>query len=252
MKSNIDRIRSLLSHLWVVVLVFLAWQVYVEMAGFNAIVLPTPVAVFRSIMTDHELYLDNTLRTLWVSIAGLLLGSLIGAALGIAGWLSALASGLVSVSSIVVRSVPIVVFVPILATMMGYTVNMVVVMVALMSFFPSFVMVSSGLASLPAAANDVSQVYGATAWRKLKYVALPAALPNLFASIRLSASRAILAAMVAEFLTGIPGLGNLFLLARADLNSEIALGAAMVAAIAALVIYYIADGLEAAVNRRLT
>jgi NitT/TauT family transport system permease protein len=148
--------------------------------------------------------------------------------------------------------VPIVVFVPILATMIGYTTTMVVTLVALMSFFPSFVMVSSGLSSLPAAAQDVSAVYGASKWRKLIHIALPASLPNLFASIRLSASRAILATMVAEFLTGIDGLGTLFLLARADLQSEIALGAALIGAAVAVVMYYIADMLEAVVNRRLT
>ena len=241
------RIRNFLSHTWLVIAIFLAWDVYVRTAGFNAIVLPSPGSVFTSIVTDHKLYLLNALKTLWVSVLGLMLGTLLGTAFGIFGWLSAIASGMVSVSSIVVRSVPIVVFVPILATLMGYNTGMVIVLVALMSFFPAFVMVSSGLASLSAAANDVSAVYGASKLRKLRYVALPAAMPNLFASVRLSASRAILAAMVAEFLTGIQGLGSLFLLARADLNSEIALGAAMVAAIAALLLYYLAEWLERSV-----
>lgn len=241
-----------LSHLWVLALVLVAWDLYVLANDFNQIVLPSPWIVFVSIGANLDLYAHETAKTLWVSIVGLMAGSLIGSAAAVLGWTSGIAAGLVSACAIVVRSVPIIVFVPILATLMGYTTAMVVTMVALMSFFPSFVMVSSGLTSLSRAAHDVSQVYGATTWRKLLHFALPASLPNLFSSIRLSASRAILATMVAEFLTGIDGLGNLFVQARADMNSEIAFGAALVAAMAALLMYYAAQMLETAINRRLT
>ena len=65
-------------------------------------------------------------------------------------------------------------------------------------------------------------------------------------------SRAILAGMVAEFLTGIDGLGKLFLMARADLKSEQALGAAVIAAIASLILFYLAGLAEKLVNKRLT
>lgn len=250
--SIIKASRNVVSHIWALVGLFVVWELYVVIQDFNAIVLPSPLSVFASILFEFHIYAGKAWTTLWVSVVGLLLGSLIGATFAILGWVSAVASGLVSFSAIMVRSVPIVVFVPILATMMGYTLTMVITMVALMSFFPTFVMVSSGLSSLPMAAHDVAQVYGATKLRKLVYIALPASLPNLLASIRLSASRAILAAMVAEFLTGIDGLGMLFLLARADLQSEVALGAALIAAAAALILYFVADRLESVVNRRLT
>jgi NitT/TauT family transport system permease protein len=49
--------------------------------------------------------------------------------------------------------------------------------------------VSSGLNGLPLAASDLARVFGASRWRKLVLIALPAALPKLFTSIRLSASR---------------------------------------------------------------
>lgn len=243
---------SVVSHMWGVVLLFVAWEVYVKAAGFNAIVLPSPIDVLLSLYHDFERYLAPTWATLWVSIVGLLVGSICGGAFAILAWSSALASGLVSISALMIRSVPIVVFVPILATMMGYTTTMVISMVALMSFFPSFVMVSSGLTSLPKTADDVARVYGAGAGRKLWYMALPAALPNWLASLRLAASRAILATMVAEFLTGINGLGMLFLLARADLQSEIALGASLIAAGASMTLYFFFGRMERWVNERVS
>jgi NitT/TauT family transport system permease protein len=252
MRRIMFTIRKTISHTWAVIAVFLVWEIFVRVQGFNQIVLPSPAIVFASLVQDSDLYVAATLKTLWVALAGLLIGATIGGIAAIIGWLSAFASGFVSASAIVVRSVPFVVFVPVLATIMGYTNNMVITIVALMSFFPSFVLVSSGLTSLPSAASDVSRVYGATPLRKLIYLALPAAASNWLASIRLSSSRAILAGMVAEFLTGIDGLGKLFLMARADLKSEQALGAAVIAAIASLLLFYLAGLAEKMVNRRLS
>ena len=94
-------------------------------------------------------------------------------------------------------------------------------------------------------------MFGATRWRKLVLIALPAALPKLFTSIRLSASRAVLGAMVAEFLTGLDGLGRLFLLARGELEAERALAAAVVAAIAALLLFHVAEWAERQVAKRM-
>ena len=82
-------------------------------------------------------------------------------------------------------------------------------------------------------------------------IALPAAMPQLFASIRISASFAVLAAMVAEFLTGIDGLGRLFLLARGDLEADRALAASVVAAASSLILFNLAKKAEDAVNRRM-
>ena len=162
-----------------------------------------------------------------------------------------LASGIVAPMAIAVRTIPFIVFIPILSRVMGYNVKMEIVVVTLLSFFPSFVLVSSGLSGLPLAASDLSRVFGATRWRKLMLIALPAALPKLFTSIRLSASRAVLGAMVAEFLTGLDGLGRLFLLARGDLEAERALAAAVVAAVAALLLFHVAEWAERYVNRRM-
>jgi ABC-type nitrate/sulfonate/bicarbonate transport system permease component len=57
--------------------------------------------------------------------------------------------------------------------------------------------------------------------------------------------------MVAEFLTGLDGLGRLFLLARGDLEAERALAAAVVAAAAALLLFHLAEWAERYVNRRM-
>jgi ABC-type nitrate/sulfonate/bicarbonate transport system permease component len=243
---------SVVARYWGLGLVVLAWDALVRWYGFNVIVLPDPLAVVKAVFTDWRVYGYNTAITLAVAVTGLVFGSVLGALLAVMGWVSRTIAGMVAPAALVVRSVPFIILIPIFSRLLGYNLTMVVLVVTLLSFFPSFVLVSSALSSLPAAAVDLGRVFGASRYRALVHVAMPAALPALFTSIRLSASRAVLGAMVAEFLTGIDGLGKLFLLARGDLESERAFAAAIVAALAAILLVSVAERLESSIQRRMT
>ena len=242
---------SLLRSWWWLVLLLFAWDLYVRLKGFNVIVLPDPWTVARALANDWPTLGAKLLLTLRAAVAGLLAGAFLGTLVAVVAWSSRFLSGIVAPLALLVRSVPFIVFIPILSRLMGYNTSMEIFVVTVFSFFPSFVLVSSGLAGLPAAASDLCLVFGATRWRKLVLIALPAAMPQLFASIRISASFAVLAAMVAEFLTGIDGLGRLFLLARGDLEADRALAASVVAAASSLILFNLAKKAEDAVNKRM-
>ncbi|UUZ66422.1 ABC transporter permease subunit (plasmid) [Polaromonas sp. P1-6] len=246
-----DLASSPFRRLWWLVVLLVFWDLYVRVHGFNVIVLPDPWTVAITLWADWPTLLEKLTLTMRAAILGLVLGALLGTVVAIIAWSSRLASGLVGPFAIAVRTIPFIVLIPILSRVMGYNSTMEIVVVTMLSFFPSFVLVSSGLHGLPAAASDLCEVFGATRWRKLTLIALPAALPKLFTSIRLSAPHAVLGAMVAEFLTGLDGLGRLFLLARGDLEAERALAAAAVAAIAALALFHFAQWAEQYVNRKM-
>jgi ABC-type nitrate/sulfonate/bicarbonate transport system permease component len=237
---------------WWVAVLLLSWDLYVRIKGFNVIVLPSPLDVARSLVADGPELLANLLLTLRAALLGLLLGAVLGTLAAVLAWISRVLSGLVAPLALLVRSVPFIVFIPILSRFMGYDTTMEVVVVGMLSFFPSFVLVSSGLAGLPAAASDLCAVYGAPRWRRLWLIALPAAIPNLFASIRISASVAVLVAMVAEYLTGIEGLGRMFLLTRGELEADRSLAVSAVAAVTSLLLFNVAKAAEQAVNRRMS
>lgn len=236
---------------WWLVVLLLSWDIFVRVKGFNVIVLPDPWTVARALAADWSTLASKLMLTLRAAVSGLFAGAILGTVVAILAWSSRILSGVVAPLAILVRSVPFIVFIPILSRMLGYNTEMEIFVVTMFSFFPSFVLVSSGLAGLPPAASDLCLVFGASRWRKLALIALPAAMPQLFASIRISASFAVLAAMVAEYLTGIDGLGRLFLLARGDLEADRALAASLVAAASSLILFNLAKTAEDAVNRRM-
>ena len=81
-------------------------------------------------------------------------------------------------------------------------------------------------------------------------MAIPAALPNWMLALRLAAANSILAAMVAEFLMGVSGLGNLFHAASSDLDMQRALGASLVAMFISVSLYAATGLLSEFVQRR--
>src|SRR5438445_262679 len=82
-----------------------------------------------------------------------------------------------------------------------------VMIAALLTFFPVLIAVVSGLRAPPAAARDVLASLDASALDEVRLLRLPAALPYLFAALKVSATLALLGAVIAEWLGGDRGLG---------------------------------------------
>ena len=237
-------VRRLIQDYWGILLILLAWQGWVVINQFNPIVMPTPISVFRALATESVLFLENTAITFAVAVLGTAGGMIIGTSLAIVTWLSPLLSGLVSPLAILFSSVPVVAMIPIIARLLGYNVSTEIVIVVIITFFPSFVFASSGLRALPPGSDDLFQVLGASRRATLLHLALPAAMPNLAIAFRLAAAYAILAAMIAEFLMGTSGLGYLFAKTNDEFQTEQAFGTSVIATVISVTAFLLTSYVE--------
>ncbi len=236
--------RRLIQDYWGILLILLAWQGWVVVNQFNPIVMPTPISVFHALATESVLFLENTAITFAVALLGTAGGMIIGTSLAIVTWLSPLLSGLVSPLAIMFSSVPVVAMIPIIARLLGYNVSTEIVIVVIITFFPSFVFASSGLRALPPGSGDLFQVLGASRRATLLHLALPAAMPNLAIAFRLAAAYAILAAMIAEFLMGTSGLGYLFAKTNDEFQTEQAFGTSVIATVISVTAFLLTSYVE--------
>jgi ABC-type nitrate/sulfonate/bicarbonate transport system permease component len=113
--------------------------------------------------------------------------------------------------AMLLRSVPLVTMTPLIVLAFGRGVGGVAVIGGIVVFFPALVTVAHGLRSASPQARDVVLVYGGTPRSVLIKVALPGALPHLFAAARLSVPGALVGALVAEWLATGQGLGGAIL-----------------------------------------
>jgi len=112
-------------------------------------------------------------------------------------------------TAIVLRSIPIVAMAPLIALVFGRGLLGITVVVGLVTFFPTLVIVVTGLRSAPAQACDVIRSLGGSSFTAMRKVQMPYALSALFAAARIAAPAAIGGATLAEWLATGSGAGNL-------------------------------------------
>jgi ABC-type nitrate/sulfonate/bicarbonate transport system permease component len=236
--------RRQLSDLWPILLLLLLWELWVSTAGYSSIVLVSPGAVFADLIRFPGAYLLPAVHTLAFALGGLAIGMVSGLILAIAAWFSAFLAGVTTPFALLLSSTPVVCLIPVVARLFGYEGRTELIAVAVMTFFPSFVLSAAGLKELPPMSPGVLQVLRASRWQTLHLLALPAALPQLAAAFRVGATYSVLVALVAEYLMQTGGLGTLFAVTMQQFHLARALGASLLAMALSVVLYELTRALE--------
>jgi ABC-type nitrate/sulfonate/bicarbonate transport system permease component len=111
--------------------------------------------------------------------------------------------------ALVTQTMPLVALTPLLVLILGRGEGVILWITISVTFFPAFVTIAQGLLLVPPAALDLPRAYGASVWKQMRLVSIPASLPYLLAAARLTVPRALLGVMIAEWLATGTGLGNL-------------------------------------------
>jgi NitT/TauT family transport system permease protein len=222
----------------------LIWQVWVSTSHVEALVAPSPGSVALDVAMNPGLYLGSVAQTLAIALAGLALGMALGFCLALLSYVSKLLGGLVTPCALLIRTIPVVAIIPVVARVLGYGEPTLVGVAVLISFFPAFVLINSGLRDLPPGANDLFNALGASRITRLTRLALPSAIPNTLTALRLSAANCILVAVLSQYLVGSDGLGYLLANARAYYLPDRAWGIAVVTTMLAVAVFLNMSRLE--------
>jgi NitT/TauT family transport system permease protein len=227
-------------------------------------VLPSPHQVVREIWNTVfavEPWSNKSLLFhLWVTLSSTLVGFVMGGLLGIL-----LAIGIVHVGSlekslmpwvIASQTIPILAIAPMLIVVLGKTglpdIFTKATISAYLCFFPVTIGMVKGLRSPDVMQQDLMRTYNASASQTLWKLRLPASLPFLFASLKVSVAIALTGAIVAELPTGaVAGIGAR-LLNGSYYGQTLQIWAALfVAAFAAATLVWLLGGLERSSLKRM-
>ncbi len=146
--------------------------------------------------------------------------------------------------AVALRCVPIIAIAPLLVAALGRGAFGTAVVVAIMTFFPTLVSCLYGLGQLPGQVADVFATYATPATSVLLLGRLPAMAPAFFASARIAAPTALLAATVAEWLATGTGLGNMMAVDAATSRYTSLWSTVVVVTLIALVAYALVEVVE--------
>jgi NitT/TauT family transport system permease protein len=222
------------------------WQLLVVACEVPRVLLPPPSLILQS-MADHgaTLWGDFVQTVLKAVLLGWALGSGLGFAVAVAiDRMPFLQRGLLPLASLT-STIPLVAVAPIAVMWFGFEWQSKAAVVVLMTFFPMLVSTLAGLKASGKLERELMYSYAASYGRTLLALRLPAALPFMFAALKVNATLALIGAIVAEFF-GSPtsGLGFRISTEASRMNMPLVWGAIVVAAVTGSVAYAVLVQLE--------
>lgn len=106
---------------------------------------------------------------------------------------------------------PLIALVPLLMIWFGLGFMVKMVIVFMLTFFPICINTWIGVQAVPKTLLEVGTAFCASRSATLRHIILPAVLPYIMAGLRLGVGKAVIAMVIAEFLTSISGLGGLII-----------------------------------------
>jgi ABC-type nitrate/sulfonate/bicarbonate transport system permease component len=187
------------------------WQVLV--GAFAPSYIATPIDTLRQIpaVLGDVQFRSDVGTTLLAVIEGLVIAVVIGTILGL------VMGRLPDVNRVLGQyvsgfyAIPLIAIVPLLTVWFGYTSRARLAMVVLEAILPIIYNVAEGSRLVSTTYLDVTRVHRARWWRVWLGVVLPNAVPYVLAGLDLAIGRALIGAVVAEFVTAINGLGYFIL-----------------------------------------
>lgn len=209
------------------------WQLVANFKLISPVFLPGPdrawAALMRGLATgDLTSKLVGTLEHMaygWLaaSIAGIALGALIGS--------SRLMRAYIAPSLEFLRPLPVSAIIPVAIAMLGLTQGMALFVIAFGAIWPIMLATIHGFAAVEPRLYEVARSLQMSRPAVVFKIALPSALPDILAGMRLSLTVALILSVVCEVLAGLDGLGHWVLLsARAFRSADLFAGVILLGA----------------------
>ena len=169
--------------------------------------LPSPVQVVRAFVSEFPTLMGHSVITLAEAFIGLGLGVLLGFLMAVLMDQFEVLYKACYPLIVLTQTIPTVAIAPLLVLWFGYEMAPKVILIVITTFFPLAVGLLNGFKSVDVDSIHLLRAMGAGRWQIFRYIKLPGAMSQFFAGLRISASYAVVGAVISEWLGGFGGLG---------------------------------------------
>ena len=214
-----------------------AWQLAGPVFGIRAYLLPPPSAVVKAALDFSIPWYSHVAITTIEIIGGFAVAGVVGVLLGVAvAWSPVIARALVPFL-VFVNTLPKVAVAPLFLLWLGYGLVPNMLIAALIGFFPVVINTAVGLTQVDDDLLDLGRAFGAPRWKVFVKIRLPNALPYVLSALKITATAAVVGAVVGEFVASQSGLGNVIVNAQTNLNTPVAFAALVWISVVGLALY---------------
>ncbi|MDZ8188877.1 MAG: ABC transporter permease [Nostoc sp. ChiSLP02] len=188
------------------ILALLLWDILVRVMHLPPYILPSPILVFQTLITDWNELFPSLLITLQITIVAFVAAAISGLFIAILFAQSKWIERSLFPYAVILQTTPIVAIAPlIILWLKNNTFAALVVCAWIVAFFPIVSNTTLGLKSVDRNLLNLFQLYKASRWQTLIYLRLPSAMPYFLGGLKISGGLALIGAVVAEFVAGTGG-----------------------------------------------
>jgi NitT/TauT family transport system permease protein len=187
---------------------------------------------------------SEILEALWqstkVALIGLAISVAAGMAIAVLMSQAKVAERAIFPYMVTLQAIPILAIVPLIGFWFGYGMKSRVFVCVLISVFPIIVNTLFGLQSAERGMHDLFTLHHANRLTRLRKLMFPAAMPAIFAGLRISAGLSVIGAVVGDFFfgQGKAGIGQLLKKYAVQLQGEQLLASVIMTALLGVVVFW--------------
>ncbi len=183
------------------------WQSLTVAYDVPAYLVPSPLAVARTLVQDRELLLRALGVTLTIALVALFVATLVGTLTALLFVQSRWIEMSLFPYAVLLQVTPIVAIAPLIIIWVKDTTVALVLCAVVVAIFPIISNTTLGLRSVDPGLLDFFRMARASRWQILTRLRVPSALPYFFGGLRIASGLSLIGAVVAEFVAGTGGSG---------------------------------------------
>jgi NitT/TauT family transport system permease protein len=238
------RLPAAVDGLTVGLVILAVWEIGARVGGVPAYLLPAPSAIAVRLFNDWRSIAFHTAVTTSEILIGFLLSIVIS--IPLAAVLAQFRPVERALYPVLVASqtVPKVAIAPLLVVWFGFGLEPKIIIAFLVCFFPIVIDAMIGFRSTPKEVLWLARSMGTSRWKTFVHFQIPAALPNIFAGVKVASTLAVVGAVVGEFVAADRGLGYQLIVANGTLDVGLSFAILVTLSVLGIVIFAIIDLLE--------
>jgi NitT/TauT family transport system permease protein len=227
-----------------IVVIFILWDVVIRVFRIPPYLIPTPWDVAKMLVAEWPRLWRESLFTAYATLGGFGLSILFGIPVAMLIAYSRLVESYVYPLLVFSQSVPKIAIAPLFVVWFGFGIFPKVISAFLLGFFPVVVATVMGFKSMEPDMIDLARSMRASRLQTFLKFSLPQALPSIFSGLKVSATLAVVGAVVGEFVGSNSGIGYVLQIANGNFDLPLMFAALFVLSMMGVILFAIVDLIE--------
>ncbi len=239
--KKVKNIQSKIYPIVTIIIVVLIWQLIVNFAHVPEYIIPSPLDILKTLVSDFKNIMENTETTLYESFIGFFISIAVSFILAVIMDSFEIVRKSIYPILLISQTIPTIAIAPLFIIWFGFGVLPKIIVVVMVCFFPIVVSLVDGFEKVDRDYINLFNTMKASKLQTFYHLKLPYAMVNFFSGLKIAATYMIMSAIIGEWLGGDNGIGVYMVRAKNAYQLDKVFASILVIVIVSIIIIYIID-----------